>query len=476
MDRGVLAGAEGLQSVANGAPSMVAASRRWSFNWKMTTVTSLLFLNLCVSSTVIPMGWSLAEQSTREAELINGVLNLLPVALILFLGWHAERVKLVPGLAMMALTGVFLISNVANALQSRRIIGCALFLVMLVFAISRPGFLKDIFLSLIKNAHWFAIGFGGLVFLLNLPVIHWNFVYLKSEYEDNWFSLPFRNPNLLSVQLDVVVLLLGAAIVLEKRARRRGLLLALLVGITNLILGTVSRGGIVQLLAVWLIVAGYLAERVTRGRRVLRWLLGLPIMGTLLFGAQGKFGQHAWEAILDNFVTERNHEAYLTRRTTLDAIYQIAEDPWKVLFGQGAGNGGFAQKYFWQAGGSSHNSFVDIVAQFGMPFFVALAVCFCIVFWKVWVRLHHVAEYRFVFFLLVASMIHPMFEAVYFFRFAVTPDIVRLSLLAFLVWQASRQRGDAGAVDNGTEVVPAGELTAIQATGAQQFKPEGPGC
>ena len=397
-------------------------------------VAGLLVMNLCLAGSEVPFIGSMSRTARSQGEAMNLVVNFVPLAFLFWWSRGWPKAQIVSG-ALLALIGVdYLLSTVANAVEGTRYMACTFFVVLTMLTLSRGGFIAQVTTHLARIAPHVTLLFAGIVTALNVGRLSLTFYYPKSVTPDAMVHLPFVNPNLLCVQLDIVVALVVVMLILMPTPRRGLVGVACLVWLSNLVLATRSRGGIMELGAMWIIAAFWLKNMFPRRFRALVMLAAVGIASLISWGS------------LYGAVSERLTEQYQLRRAlesrsvTADAILQILENPKTMFFGNGAGNGGFQAKYTFDSlkTFSSHNSLVDTVAQFGIPFLILLAAAIGAGWWSARTRILRERWRLYLFLVWCALMVHPMSEAVFFFRFGVTPDVVRFGVFALALWRPPR--------------------------------------
>lgn len=410
-----------------------------------TVIVGALLANLFVASTVIPMRGSLSADYTKESVLINAGLNAVAILPLLASGWRYRATGIVGGWKIKAFIALYIASAVINVANASRATSSILYVLTVLLAITRPTLLAKVGRSLIESARWIALAFGGMVATLNWDQVTWTFYYPKSlAREGHWFSLPYRNPNMLSVQLDTVILLLAVATVSQwgrwSRSDRAVAAVAWIV-LINVQMATLSRGGVAQLIAtsgivLWAIYHQVREEHVLL-RKATRILAALAVL--VLAGLLATIDlRRAEDAAVADFVIEKSGNMLSTRQLTTDAIGQLLSDKKLFAFGAGSGRDEVTNTdLVAYEGGSAHNTYVSVALQYGVPLLLAWVVLLVhsIRRGRLGSQDHELTATRW---LMYAALLHPMTEAVFFFRFGVATDVVFLSLIAAGLHRAKR--------------------------------------
>ncbi len=425
---------ETMMDVAARQPS--GERREWFRPLRLLVV--FVTLNLMFAMTTFISG---SDAGSRT--YINNLLNLIPVAILLFFTLRDRKrfPALVPNWAIALLVFTYTTSMFVNFSQHSRTLGTILFVWCLILSIRKPHFFSRMFEVLVEKAHWIALIFGGMVFAFNHAYIRWNFYYPKGWH---FFAAPFSNPNKLCQPLDITVIILAALLLKTRTKVRKAVLFGLLLFITNLILATSSRGGILQLAFVWFIVAAHQINQMFSDRYagIRRAALGLMFLVILVWGYRSVDIDLIWDQAVTDYRIPKEFDDSGNSRYPVwrESIRQLRENDWYMAFGRGSGNDLIRPVYGRIMGlrlAHSHSAFLNIINQFGIFFFIALCIVFAYLYLRFFAHLL-VSPYRYHLFLLFASTIHPFFETYYFYTYGTASDMVRLGLLSFLVVQTAR--------------------------------------
>lgn len=395
-----------------------------------------LVANLGLANTVYV---GVTDDRTETFSIASFAINLILIFPVIVASLRSAEVQPFLSTRFLWVYIALFCSLAINFRSNIRLFACFSFVGLVNLVVWRPGFMAEVFIALVRVA--LPVGFLLTLYVagLNAEFINPTFNYAKTTGDA--IRAPMLNPNILAQVLDVTFLLLTIRFTMASRKWERYLIAPVMVVLANLIFATVSRGALLQLIATLLVGVWSLRDRHPDTPKLVRAGLFAFVVVLPLWVFSGLSGAGLASVIRaefeDRFMTNRDESVLEARGVTLEAARQIATQPKTILFGRGAGNGSFTGieniellDRYEEFG--SHNSYLDVVAQYGLPFALTVGMVLLGAARKAWIMIWRTRAGFLVLYLFCAG-VHAFFEDYFFFRFGVGCDLVRLSLLAFLV-------------------------------------------